>query len=83
MTHDQTGGPVQIRARPFSYGPADEEGRLDPYDWPERMFLFQPNIQAICASPAQIVAQVCRALPHEVGHHFGMSEEDLDELGYA
>jgi len=54
-----------------------------PYDWPEQIFLFQRNIEAICDSPAQIVSQVRRTVLHEIGHHFGMSEEDLDELGYA
>jgi len=54
-----------------------------PYDWPEQIFLFQRNIEAICDSPAQIVAQARRTVLHEIGHHFGMSEEDLDELGYA
>jgi predicted Zn-dependent protease with MMP-like domain len=27
--------------------------------------------------------QIWITLVHEIGHHFGMSEDDLDQLGYA
>ena len=27
--------------------------------------------------------EVRKTVLHEIGHHFGMSEEDLDELGYG
>jgi predicted Zn-dependent protease with MMP-like domain len=28
-------------------------------------------------------AEVCKTVLHEIGHHFGLGEERLGELGYA
>lgn len=52
-------------------------------DWPERIFIFQRSIESICDSPQEIIEQVRTTVLHEVGHHFGMDEDDLDELGYG
>jgi predicted Zn-dependent protease with MMP-like domain len=50
---------------------------------PDVIYLFQKNIETICESEAQLVEQVRKTVLHEIGHHFGMSEEDLDALGYG
>ena len=52
-------------------------------DWPERIFIFQRSIESICNSPQEVIEQVRTTVLHEVGHHFGMDEDDLDELGYG
>jgi predicted Zn-dependent protease with MMP-like domain len=54
-----------------------------PFDWPEQIFIFQRNIEAICETPEEIVEQVRQTVLHEVGHHFGMDEDDLRKLGYG
>ncbi len=46
-------------------------------DAPERIVLFQRNHEAICGSLGDLMEEVRRTLLHEVGHHFGMEEEDL------
>ncbi len=51
-------------------------------DWPERILIFQKNIEAMCGTREEVVQQVRTTVLHEVGHHFGMDEDDLDELGY-
>ena len=51
-------------------------------DWPERIFIFQRNIEAICDTRQEAVREIRTTVLHEVGHHFGMDEDDLDELGY-
>lgn len=51
-------------------------------DWPERIFIFQKNIEAICDSREDIIDQVQTTVLHEVGHHFGMDEDDLAQYGY-
>jgi predicted Zn-dependent protease with MMP-like domain len=30
-----------------------------------------------------LVEQVRKTVLHEIGHHFGLSEQDLRDLGYA
>jgi len=50
---------------------------------PARIVLYKRNIERLCDSPDQIVQQIRRTLLHEIGHHFGMSEQDLRRLGYG
>ena len=44
---------------------------------PARIVLYQKNIEAVCHSDAEIRRQVRLTVIHEVGHYFGMSEEQL------
>ncbi len=47
---------------------------------PDRIELYQKNIESICRTPQEIVEQVKETIIHEVGHYFGLSEEDLERL---
>jgi predicted Zn-dependent protease with MMP-like domain len=47
---------------------------------PDRIFLYQKNIEAICHSDEEIRRQVRDTLLHEVGHYFGMSEDELRDV---
>ncbi len=49
---------------------------------PDRITIYRRAICAICFSEAQVAAQVKKTLIHEVAHHFGISDERLDELGW-
>lgn len=49
---------------------------------PDRIVIFKGPIQAISYSPTDIRNQVERTVAHEIGHHFGMSDAYLRELGY-
>lgn len=49
---------------------------------PDRITIYQRNIERICRSRAQVIEQVRKTVLHEVGHHFGLDEDDLEELGY-
>ena len=44
---------------------------------PDRIYLYQRNIEAVCRSEAEIRRQVRATLLHEVGHYFGLSEQEL------
>lgn len=50
-----------------------------PYPLPDRIVLFQKNIESICSSEKELVEQIQKTLIHEVGHYFGLSEQDLRE----
>jgi predicted Zn-dependent protease with MMP-like domain len=50
---------------------------------PDRITLYQTAICSVCTSENDVRVQVRRTVIHEVGHHFGISEEKLDELGWA
>ncbi len=44
---------------------------------PDHIFLYQKNIEAISRSDADVRRQIRATLLHEVGHYFGLSEEEL------
>ena len=48
---------------------------------PDKITLFQGAIEAICSNDEEIVREVRDTLIHEVGHHFGIDDERLYEMG--
>jgi predicted Zn-dependent protease with MMP-like domain len=44
---------------------------------PDQIFLYQRNIEAGCASEDEVGRQIRATLLHEVGHYFGLSEDEL------
>jgi predicted Zn-dependent protease with MMP-like domain len=49
---------------------------------PDRITIYRQAICAICDTEEQVAEQVRRTVIHEVGHHFGISDERLRELGW-
>jgi predicted Zn-dependent protease with MMP-like domain len=48
-----------------------------PYPFPDKIILFQKNIERICSNEKELVEQIQKTLVHEIGHYFGLSERDL------
>ena len=48
---------------------------------PDRITIYRRAICAMCNSETQVVQQVRRTVIHEVGHHFGIGDARLRELG--
>lgn len=48
---------------------------------PDKITIFQKPIERACRTPAAIRTQVRATVIHELGHHFGLSDERLRELG--
>jgi predicted Zn-dependent protease with MMP-like domain len=44
---------------------------------PERITLYKRSHELAATSTAELVEEVRRTILHEVGHHFGMGEDDL------
>ena len=49
---------------------------------PDRITIYRRQICAICSTEAEVANQVRVTVVHEVGHHFGISDERLGELGW-
>ncbi|MEI6667928.1 MAG: metallopeptidase family protein [Acidobacteriota bacterium] len=47
---------------------------------PDRIVLYQDPIEDACESDDEVVATVGETLIHEIGHYFGMSEEELEAI---
>lgn len=49
-------------------------------DLPDHIYLYQKNIEAICRTESEIILQIRNTLLHEIGHYFGLSEQELRNL---
>jgi predicted Zn-dependent protease with MMP-like domain len=47
---------------------------------PDRIFLYQRNIEAVCRSEGEVRRQIRATLLHELGHYFGLSEDELRDV---
>ena len=50
---------------------------------PDRITIFRGPILRCCTTYAEAVEEVRVTVVHEVAHHFGIGDDQLDELGYA
>jgi predicted Zn-dependent protease with MMP-like domain len=49
---------------------------------PDRITIYRIAICRMCRTEDEVVDQVRRTVIHEVGHHFGIDDEKLHELGW-
>jgi predicted Zn-dependent protease with MMP-like domain len=74
------GGPILLGL--YQGIPLTERGQWYAGVQPDRITIFRLPILSICRTREDVVAEVTRTVVHEVGHHFGIDDERLHELGY-
>jgi predicted Zn-dependent protease with MMP-like domain len=47
---------------------------------PDIVYIFQKNIESVCESEDEIYDEIRTTVIHEIGHYFGLNEEQLDVL---
>ncbi len=47
---------------------------------PDKIVLFQRNIERMCRGEKEIEERVYEVLLHEIGHYFGLSDKEIYEL---
>jgi predicted Zn-dependent protease with MMP-like domain len=60
--------------------PATKKSVFDLPTGPAHIVLYQKNIEAVCSSEAGVRQQIRQTLMHELGHYFGMTEEQLRDV---
>ena len=60
--------------------PATQRSVFDLPTGPDRIVLYQKNIEAVCSSEAEIRHEVRQTVLHELGHYFGMDEAQLRDV---
>jgi predicted Zn-dependent protease with MMP-like domain len=50
---------------------------------PDRITIFRGPLCGACADEEELADQIYVTVVHEVAHHFGISDDRLDELGWA
>jgi predicted Zn-dependent protease with MMP-like domain len=62
--------------------PLTERGQWYAGVQPDRITIYRLPILRYCRTREEVVAQVAKTVVHEVGHHFGIGDARLHELGY-
>ena len=62
--------------------PLPERGAYQPL-LPDTITIFKRPIEMACRTRDEVVEELTITLLHEIGHYLGMSEDDLDRLGYG
>ena len=47
---------------------------------PDRIVLYQKNIEAVCSNEDEIRKEIRLTVLHELGHYFGMTESQLEDV---
>lgn len=50
---------------------------------PDKITIYRQSLQNFCASEEELVEQVAITVIHELGHHFGIDDTRLHELGWG
>jgi len=59
--------------------------RLSDYTFalPDTITVYRLPITALCADEDEVAREVAITVVHEIGHHFGIDEQRLHELGWG
>ena len=49
---------------------------------PDRIYIFRDNLMDMCESREELIEEIRVTVLHEIGHHFGLDEDQLEQLGY-
>jgi predicted Zn-dependent protease with MMP-like domain len=60
--------------------PTTKKSVFDLPTGPDYVVLYQKNIEAVCSSEAEVREQIRRTVIHELGHYFGMDENQLKDV---
>ena len=60
--------------------PTTKKSIFDLSSGPDHIVLYQRNIEAVCSTEAEVRAQIRLTVIHELGHYFGLDEEQLKDV---
>jgi predicted Zn-dependent protease with MMP-like domain len=60
--------------------PTTKKSIFDLPTGPDHIVLYQKNIEAVCASEVEVREQIRLTVIHELGHYFGMDENQLKDV---
>ena len=64
----------------FEGVPTTKKSVFDLAAGPDRIVLYQKNIEAVCSDEDEIRKEVRLTVLHELGHYFGMTEAQLEDV---
>ena len=80
--HPRTPAPRSVRPHKLLLGlfvgtPRTQKSVFNLAAGPDRVILYQNNIEAVCRTEAEVRREVRLTVIHEVGHFFGLDEDQL------
>jgi predicted Zn-dependent protease with MMP-like domain len=60
--------------------PTTKKSIFDLPSGPDHIVLYQKNIEAVCSGEAEVREQIRLTVIHELGHYFGMDENQLRDV---
>jgi predicted Zn-dependent protease with MMP-like domain len=60
--------------------PTTKKSTFDLPRGPDHIVLYQKNIEAVCSTGAEVREQIRLTVIHELGHYFGMDENQLKDV---
>jgi predicted Zn-dependent protease with MMP-like domain len=60
--------------------PRTRKSFFDLTPGPDHIVLYKRNIEAVCSTEAELRQQIRLTLMHELGHYFGMDENQLKDV---
>lgn len=60
-----------------------ERGHEYTFAAPDTILIFRRAVLDVCRDEAEVAREVAITVVHEIGHHFGISERRLHELGWG
>jgi predicted Zn-dependent protease with MMP-like domain len=49
---------------------------------PDKISLYQKNIESVSGSDQEVEETIAEVLIHEIGHYFGMTDEEIRKAGF-
>ncbi len=62
--------------------PLTERGTAYGLVLPDKITLYQRSIEEVCRTKREVREEIRTTLMHEIGHYFGLSEDELGDAGY-
>ena len=77
---DDLAPPGKLLLGLFHGVPTTRKSVFDLSTGPDYVMLFQKNIEAVSSNEAELRQQIRLTVMHELGHYFGMDEEQLKDV---
>ena len=76
----QSGQQRRLLLGVFHGVPTTKKSIFDLPSGPDHIVVYQKNIKAVCSSEAEVREQIRLTVIHELGHYFGMDENQLKDV---
>jgi len=76
----QSGQQRRLLLGVFHGVPTTKKSMFDLLTGPDHIVLYQNNIEAVCSSEPEVREQIRLTVIHELGHYFGMDENQLKDV---